>query len=171
MAVTLVGLIHIKTEHLQNWQTFLHRQHGLLFMCIHVTLFQTGWMWGRMGGCSEIRETRSKDDEALPSVAANYPWQTGGDASSRHPRCNKGPRGRLSVRDRWVRVVARGVSLRLHDRLAHMVTNKGWLRVRNPRVCLGFWGVQSVFEYLKCEWWNISIEYECRTYIIWWQSI
>lgn len=66
-----------------------------------------------------------------------------GDASSRPPRCDEGPRSRLSVHDRWVRVVVRGVSLRLHDRLAHMVTNNGWLRVRNPRVCLSFWVVQS----------------------------
>lgn len=158
MAATrdLFGLVHSKAEHLQHWQTFLYRQHGLLYMCVHVMLFlspsgQTEWMWGLTGGCSEIRGTHSKDDEALPSVAANHPWQTGGDASSRPPRCNKGPRDRLSVRDRWARVVVRGVSLCLHDRLAHMVTNKGWLRIRNPTVCLGFWVVQSMFEYLKSE--------------------
>lgn len=74
-----------------------------------------------------------------------------GEASSRPPCGNKGPRDRLSVHDRWARVVVRGVSLCLHDRLAHMVTNKGWLSVRNPRDCLSFWVVQSMFEYLKCD--------------------
>lgn len=74
-----------------------------------------------------------------------------GEASSRPPCGNKGPRNRLSVHDRWARVVVRGVSLCLHDRLAHMVTNKGWLSVRNPRDCLSFWVVQSMFEYLKCD--------------------